>query len=42
VNKMDLIGYDESRFRKIERDFNLVLDQIAEDTGNPVTAILFL
>jgi sulfate adenylyltransferase large subunit len=39
VNKMDLIGYDESRFRKIERDFNLVLDQIAEDTGNPVTAI---
>jgi sulfate adenylyltransferase large subunit len=38
VNKMDLIGYDEERFRAIERDFNLVLDQIAEDTGNPVTA----
>jgi sulfate adenylyltransferase large subunit len=38
VNKMDLIGYDEGRFRAIERDFNLVLGQIAEDTGNPVTA----
>jgi sulfate adenylyltransferase large subunit len=38
VNKMDLIGYDEGRFRAIERDFNLVLDQIAEDTGNPVSA----
>jgi sulfate adenylyltransferase large subunit len=39
VNKMDLIGYDESAFRAIERDFSLVLDQIAADTGNPVEAI---
>ena len=39
VNKMDLIGYDESAFRAIERDFSLVLDEIAADTGNPVEAI---
>ena len=39
VNKMDLIGYDEARFRSIERDFSLVLDEIAADTGNPVEAI---
>jgi len=39
VNKMDLIGYDEARFRAIERDFRLVLEQIATDTGNPVEAI---
>jgi sulfate adenylyltransferase large subunit len=39
VNKMDLIGYDEARFRAIEIDFRLVLDQIAADTGNPVEAI---
>jgi sulfate adenylyltransferase subunit 1 len=39
VNKMDLIGYDESAFCAIERDFSLVLDQIAADTGNPVEAI---
>jgi sulfate adenylyltransferase large subunit len=39
VNKMDLIGYDESAFRAIERDFTVVLDQIAADTGNPVEAI---
>ena len=39
VNKMDLIGYDEARFRAIERDFSLVLDQIAADTGNPVESI---
>ena len=39
VNKMDLIGYDESAFRAIERDFNLILEQIAADTGNPVEAI---
>jgi sulfate adenylyltransferase subunit 1 len=38
VNKMDLIGYDESRFRAIERDFTLLLEQIAADTGNPVEA----
>jgi sulfate adenylyltransferase large subunit len=36
VNKMDLVGYDEARFRDIERDFTLVLDQIAADTGSPV------
>jgi len=39
VNKMDLIGYDEQAFRKIEQDFNLVLNEIAEDTGTPVEAI---
>jgi sulfate adenylyltransferase large subunit len=39
VNKMDLIGYDEAAFRAIEADFTSVLDQIATDTGNPVTAI---
>jgi sulfate adenylyltransferase large subunit len=38
VNKMDLIGYDEQAFRAIERDFRLVLEQIAADTGNPVDA----
>jgi sulfate adenylyltransferase large subunit len=36
VNKMDLIEYDESAFRAIERDFTLVLEQIAADTGTPV------
>ncbi len=39
VNKMDLIGYDESRFRAIERDFQLALEQIAADTGSPVESI---
>jgi sulfate adenylyltransferase subunit 1 len=39
VNKMDLIGYDESEFRAIERDFSQVLKEIATDTGNPVEAI---
>ncbi|MDR3792143.1 MAG: sulfate adenylyltransferase subunit CysN [Terracidiphilus sp.] len=36
VNKMDLIGYDEAKFRAIEADFRAVLAQIAEDTGNCV------
>src|SRR5579863_10734128 len=39
VNKMDLIGYDESTFRAIETDFRKVLDQIAADTGNPVERV---
>jgi len=39
VNKLDLFGYDEAAFRTIERDFRLVLEQIAADTGNPVEAI---
>ena len=39
VNKMDLIGYDEDRFRAIERDFTAILDQIAADTGNPVEPV---
>ena len=39
VNKMDLIGYDEAPFRAIERDFKLLLEQIAADTGNPVHSI---
>ena len=38
VNKMDLIDYDEDRFRTIEREFSAVLDEIAADTGNPVEA----
>jgi sulfate adenylyltransferase subunit 1 len=36
VNKMDLVGYDEARFDAVERDFRLLLEQIAADTGNPV------
>jgi sulfate adenylyltransferase subunit 1 len=36
VNKMDLIGYDESTFRAIETEFRTVLGQIAADTGTPV------
>jgi sulfate adenylyltransferase subunit 1 len=47
VNKMDLTGYDEAAFRAIERDFRLVLDRIAADTGAavevsfvPVSALL--
>ena len=39
VNKMDLVGYDENTFRAIERDFQALLDQIAEDTGNPVEPV---
>ncbi|MGP8271208.1 MAG: sulfate adenylyltransferase subunit CysN [Terracidiphilus sp.] len=39
VNKMDLISYDEDRFRAIERDFTSVLDEIAADTGNPVEPV---
>src|ERR1700729_4522398 len=38
VNKMDLIGYNEAAFRAIEADFNAVLEEIAQDTGNPVDA----
>jgi sulfate adenylyltransferase large subunit len=36
VNKMDLIGYDEATFQAIECDFRKLLEEIAEDTGNPV------
>jgi sulfate adenylyltransferase large subunit len=36
VNKMDLVGYDESTFRAIEKDFRAVLEQISSDTGTPV------
>ena len=39
VNKMDLIGFDEERFRAIEQDFSSVLDAIAADTGTPVERI---
>ena len=39
VNKMDLVDYDEGVFRAIERDFSLVLEQIAEDTGNAVEPV---
>jgi sulfate adenylyltransferase subunit 1 len=38
VNKMDLIGFDETVFRKIGDDFKSVLDQIAADTGTSVDA----
>jgi len=38
VNKMDLVGYEESAFRVIERDFAAVLNHIAGDTGTPVEA----
>jgi sulfate adenylyltransferase subunit 1 len=38
VNKMDLTGYEEAAFRGVERDFRLVLDQIAADTGAAVEA----
>ena len=38
VNKMDLIGYDQAKFDAIVRDFNALLAEIAEDTGNPVEA----
>jgi sulfate adenylyltransferase subunit 1 len=38
VNKMDLIGYDESAFRAIESEFRAILEQIASDTGTPVEA----
>ena len=39
VNKMDLVDYDERVFCAIERDFTLVLEQIAEDTGSPVELV---
>jgi sulfate adenylyltransferase large subunit len=39
VNKMDLIGYDEERFRVIVRAFKLLLEEIAADTGNPVEPV---
>jgi sulfate adenylyltransferase large subunit len=39
VNKMDLIGYDEQKFRAIEADFAAVLARIAADTGNAVEAV---
>jgi len=38
VNKMDLVEYDEERFRAIQRDFRMTLDQIADDTGSDVDA----
>jgi sulfate adenylyltransferase subunit 1 len=39
VNKMDLVDFDEKTFRAIERDFRIVLDQIAADTGNAVESV---
>jgi sulfate adenylyltransferase large subunit len=38
VNKMDLVEYEETSFRAIEREFTQVLNQIAEETANPVEA----
>ncbi len=39
INKMDLIGYAEQQFRSIEHDFSLLLNRIAQDTGNPVDCV---
>jgi sulfate adenylyltransferase subunit 1 len=39
VNKMDLIGYDESVFPRSSAISAPCLDEIAADTGNPVEAI---
>jgi sulfate adenylyltransferase large subunit len=39
VNKMDLVGFDETTFRAIEKDFQGVLQQIAAETGNAVQAV---
>jgi sulfate adenylyltransferase subunit 1 len=38
VNKMDLVGYDETVFRTIEREFSRVLEQIAADTRTAIQA----
>lgn len=38
VNKMDLVGYEQSVFNAIEQDFRTVLSQIATDTGTTVEA----
>jgi sulfate adenylyltransferase large subunit len=38
VNKMDLIGYDETAFRVIETEFRAILDRIAGETGTAVEA----
>src|SRR5271156_653793 len=38
VNKMDLAGFDEAVFRAVEKEFSVLLDQIAAETGNPVDA----
>ncbi len=38
VNKMDLAGFNEAVFRAVEREFSVLLDQIAAETGNPVEA----
>lgn len=38
VNKMDLIGYDETAFRAIETEFRAILDRIAGETGTAVEA----
>jgi sulfate adenylyltransferase large subunit len=37
VNKLDLVGYDESRFHALVADFRQVLDRIESETGNPVS-----
>ncbi len=39
VNKMDLAGYDEPTFRRIEREFRAVLTGIAADTGATAEAV---
>src|SRR6516165_4424494 len=39
VNKMDLVGYDQSVFVAIEQDFRQVLAQIAADTDHAVEAV---
>jgi bifunctional enzyme CysN/CysC len=41
VNKMDLVGWDEARFREIERDFGAVLEElgVADALAIPVSAL---
>lgn len=39
VNKMDLVGYDEDRFRALEADFREALDRIEAATGNRVETV---
>lgn len=39
VNKMDLIDYDEAKFRAIEAEFGVILNGIASETGTQVEPI---
>src|SRR3974390_223555 len=39
INKMDLVGYSEDIFLKLQKDFTRVLSTIAENTGTAAEAI---